>query len=124
MNVETKALKAHVVVVGAGPAGSAAAAWAARAGSDVLVIDSASFPRDKACGDGLTPRAVKQLVGMGIPLNSEDGWFPNKGLRIIGGGVRLKPIGSAAPRTGSVRLSSVRPHSAGIPASQRRSRAR
>ncbi|MGH3579701.1 MAG: FAD-dependent oxidoreductase, partial [Mycobacterium sp.] len=45
---------ADVVVVGAGPAGSAAAAWAARAGRDVLVIDSANFPRDKACGDGLT----------------------------------------------------------------------
>ena len=49
---------ADVVVVGAGPAGSAAAAWAARAGHDVLVVDAANFPRDKACGDGLTPRAV------------------------------------------------------------------
>ncbi len=47
--------------IGAGPAGSAAAAWAARAGRDVLVIDSAQFPRDKACGDGLTPRAVAEL---------------------------------------------------------------
>ena len=43
---------ADLVVVGAGPAGSSAAAWAARAGRDVLVIDSAQFPRDKACGDG------------------------------------------------------------------------
>ncbi|EUA92460.1 pyridine nucleotide-disulfide oxidoreductase family protein [Mycobacterium ulcerans str. Harvey] len=49
-----RALGADLVVVGAGPAGSAAAAWAARAGRDVLVIDSAGFPRDKACGDGLT----------------------------------------------------------------------
>ncbi|MGV9802330.1 FAD-dependent oxidoreductase, partial [Mycobacterium sp. NPDC003449] len=49
-------IAADVVVVGAGPAGSAAAAWAARAGRDVLVIDAAQFPRDKACGDGLTPR--------------------------------------------------------------------
>ncbi|MBI5737677.1 MAG: FAD-dependent oxidoreductase, partial [Mycolicibacterium neoaurum] len=54
-------MKADVVVVGAGPAGSSAAAWAARAGRDVLVIDSAQFPRDKACGDGLTPRAVSEL---------------------------------------------------------------
>ena len=43
------------------------AAWAARSGRDVLVIDSAQFPRDKACGDGLTPRAIAemQLLGLG-----------------------------------------------------------
>ena len=52
--------------MGAGPAGSAAAAWAARAGNEVLVIDSASFPRDKACGDGLTPRAVAELERLGL----------------------------------------------------------
>jgi len=57
---------ADVVVVGAGPAGSAAAAWAARAGHDVLVIDAANFPRDKACGDGLTPRAVAELERLGL----------------------------------------------------------
>ena len=51
---------------GAGPAGSAAAAWAARSGRDVLVIDSAHFPRDKACGDGLTPRAVAELERLGL----------------------------------------------------------
>src|ERR1700744_2434091 len=50
VSVDTKASGAEVVVVGAGPAGSAAAAWAARAGRDVLVLDSASFPRDKPCG--------------------------------------------------------------------------
>jgi len=43
-----------VLVVGAGPAGSAAAAWAARTGRDVLLADAARFPRDKPCGDGLT----------------------------------------------------------------------
>ena len=47
-----------VLVVGAGPAGSAAAAWAARAGRDVVLADAAAFPRDKPCGDGLTPRAI------------------------------------------------------------------
>ncbi|WP_044090529.1 FAD-dependent oxidoreductase, partial [Mycobacterium tuberculosis] len=57
---------ADVVVVGAGPAGSAAAAWAARAGRDVLVIDTATFPRDKPCGDGLTPRAVAELHQLGL----------------------------------------------------------
>src|SRR6516225_3376435 len=81
---------ADVIVVGAGPAGSTTAFHLAQAGLDVLLLEKSRFPRDKVCGDGLTPRAVKQLVGMGIPLNAEDGWFPNKGLRIIGGGVRLK----------------------------------
>jgi hypothetical protein len=59
-------IRADVVVVGAGPAGSAAAAWAARAGRDVLVIDSAQFPRDKACGDGLTPRAIAEMQFLGL----------------------------------------------------------
>jgi 2-polyprenyl-6-methoxyphenol hydroxylase-like FAD-dependent oxidoreductase len=47
-----------VLVVGAGPAGSATAAWLARLGVDVLLTDAAVFPRDKTCGDGLTPRAI------------------------------------------------------------------
>ena len=81
---------ADVIVVGAGPGGSSAAYHLARAGLDVLVLEKSSFPREKVCGDGLTPRAVKQLTGMGIPLRPEDGWFPNKGIRIIGAGVRLE----------------------------------
>src|SRR5438552_3808291 len=81
---------ADVIVVGAGPAGSSTAFYLAQAGLDVLLLEKSHFPREKVCGDGLTPRAVKQLVGMGIPLDAEDGWFPNKGLRIIGGGVRLE----------------------------------
>ena len=81
---------ADVIVVGAGPAGSSTAFHLAQAGLDVLLLEKSHFPREKVCGDGLTPRAVKQLVGMGIPLSAEDGWFPNKGLRIIGGGVRLE----------------------------------
>lgn len=55
-----------VLVVGAGPAGAAAAAWAARAGHDVILADSATFPRDKPCGDGLTPRAVAELELLGL----------------------------------------------------------
>jgi geranylgeranyl reductase family protein len=81
---------ADVLVVGAGPAGSATAFHLAQAGLDVLMLEKSTFPRDKVCGDGLTPRAVKQLVAMGIGLDAADGWFPNKGLRIIGGGVRLE----------------------------------
>ncbi|ORW13551.1 oxidoreductase [Mycobacterium lacus] len=103
MNVETTAAgAADVVVVGAGPAGSAAAAWAARAGHDVLVIDSASFPRDKACGDGLTPRAVAELERLGL-----GGWLSgrirHRGLRMsgFGGALQVDWPGPAFPAYGS-----------------------
>ena len=97
---------ADVIVVGAGPAGSATAAYLARAGVDVLLLEKATFPREKVCGDGLTPRAVKALVGMGVPVGEQDGWVRNKGLRIIGGGVRLElpwPELSSYPGYGLVR---------------------
>jgi geranylgeranyl reductase family protein len=55
-----------VAVVGAGPAGSAAAFWLAKAGWRVVVAEQKHFPRPKTCGDGLTPRAVRQLVDMGL----------------------------------------------------------
>ncbi len=58
--------RTDVLVVGAGPAGSAAAAWAARAGLDTLLVDAAVFPRDKPCGDGLTPRAIGELQRLGL----------------------------------------------------------
>lgn len=77
---------ADVIVVGAGPAGSSAAYWCAQAGLDVLVLEKAEFPRDKICGDGLTPRAVAELVRMGVPLRERDGWIRNEGLRVFGGG--------------------------------------
>ena len=93
---------ADVVVVGAGPAGSAAAAWAARAGRDVLVIDSANFPRDKACGDGLTPRAVAELerLGLGEWLDAR---IRHRGLRMsgFGGEVEVDWPGPSFPSTGS-----------------------
>lgn len=53
-----------VVIVGAGPGGSAAAYYLARQGLDVLLLDKSSFPRDKTCGDGLTPRALSVLEDM------------------------------------------------------------
>ena len=55
-----------VLVIGAGPAGSAAGYWLARHGLDVVMVDKKTFPREKTCGDGLTPRAVKQLGDMGL----------------------------------------------------------
>ena len=77
-----------VLVVGAGPAGSAAAAWAARHGLDVTLVDAAVFPRDKTCGDGLTPRAIGELRRLGL----ED-WLRahtvNQGLRAHGFGQTL-----------------------------------
>ncbi|GAB4589319.1 geranylgeranyl reductase family protein [Nocardia sp. IFM 10818] len=98
---------ADVLVVGAGPAGSAAAAWAARAGRDVLLTDAAVFPRDKTCGDGLTPRATAELehLGLGDWLRAHT---VNRGLRMAGfGREALLPwpggsfpaYGSAVPRT-------------------------
>ena len=98
--------EADVIVVGAGPAGSATACYLARAGIDVLVLEKATFPREKVCGDGLTPRGVKALVRMGVPISEQDGWLRNKGLRIIGGGVRLElpwPELSSYPGYGLVR---------------------
>ncbi|MFT4044217.1 MAG: geranylgeranyl reductase family protein [Gordonia sp. (in: high G+C Gram-positive bacteria)] len=58
--------RADVLVIGAGPGGSAAAAYAAAAGRDVVLVDAALFPRDKTCGDGLTPRAITELDELGI----------------------------------------------------------
>jgi menaquinone-9 beta-reductase len=78
---------ADVIVVGAGPAGSAAA-WALRqAGREVVVLEKADFPREKVCGDGLTPRGVKALQDLGVDTSPQAGWVRHKGLRVHGGGV-------------------------------------
>ncbi len=81
--------EADVIVVGAGPGGSAAACHLARHGLRVELLEKSEFPREKVCGDGLTPRAVAQLVKLGVDTKS-GGWLPNKGLRVIGGGIRLE----------------------------------
>jgi geranylgeranyl reductase family protein len=74
---------AEVIVVGAGPAGSTAANYLARSGLDVLLLEKSTFPREKVCGDGLTPRGVKQLIDLGIDTREEAGWLHNRGLRVI-----------------------------------------
>jgi geranylgeranyl reductase family protein len=81
---------ADVIVVGAGPGGSTAAYHLAHHGVRVLLLEKSEFPREKVCGDGLTPRAVKQLVKMGIDTSRDAGWQHHKGLRVIGGGTRLE----------------------------------
>jgi geranylgeranyl reductase family protein len=103
---ETPGQTADVIVVGAGPAGSATAFYLATAGLDVLLLEKTHFPREKVCGDGLTPRAVKALTAMGVPIAESDGWLRNKGLRIIGGGGRIElpwPDLSSYPGFGLVR---------------------
>ena len=82
--------EADVIVVGAGPAGATTAFYLAQSGLDVLVLEKSTFPREKVCGDGLTPRAVKALVAMGIGVSEKDGWVRNKGLRVIGAGKRME----------------------------------
>ena len=74
-----------VAIVGGGPSGAAAAHYLATKGHSVLVCEKKSFPREKTCGDGLTPRAVKQLedMGLGSELTS---WERVRGLRIHAAG--------------------------------------
>ncbi|MEV4514932.1 geranylgeranyl reductase family protein [Dactylosporangium sp. NPDC049525] len=80
-----------VVVVGAGPAGAAAALAARRAGASVLLLDKADFPRDKPCGDGVAPHALDVLAGLGV-TGVEDGFAPVPSLRLVG------PAGGAVAR--------------------------
>ncbi|MGL5858191.1 MAG: geranylgeranyl reductase family protein [Angustibacter sp.] len=108
-----------VLVVGAGPAGSAAAAWSAQLGLDVVLADMATFPRDKPCGDGLTPRAIAELRRLGLTpwltgspgardTGRPGGHATNWGLRAAGFGQELylpwpggtlPAFGAAVPRS-------------------------
>ncbi|MGC4961710.1 geranylgeranyl reductase family protein [Gordonia sp. DT218] len=98
--------RAEVLVVGAGPGGSAAAAHAATAGHDVVLLDAATFPRDKTCGDGLTPRAVAELDHLGLGRFLDDrprldglalhGWGASQQIRWPSG--RFPTFGSAVSR--------------------------
>ncbi|MEH0970837.1 geranylgeranyl reductase family protein [Micromonospora sp. CPCC 205546] len=82
-----------VVVVGAGPAGSAAALAARRAGASVLLLDRADFPRDKACGDGIAAHALDVLDELGVP-DAVAGYAPLPALRLVGpgGGTVARPL--------------------------------
>ena len=78
-----------VVVVGGGPAGASAAYWLAEAGHDVVVVEKKRFPREKTCGDGLTPRAVRQLNEMGLDGRLEE-YHRFVGLRSMAHGLTLE----------------------------------
>jgi geranylgeranyl reductase family protein len=79
-----------VLVVGGGPAGASAAYWLAEAGHDVVVAERKVFPRDKTCGDGLTPRAVKQLADMGVEDAIARDHHRFDGLRAVAHGITLE----------------------------------
>src|SRR5215831_11872759 len=78
-----------VLVVGGGPSGAATAYWLAEAGHDVVVVERKTFPREKTCGDGLTPRAVHQLEEMGLRERLAD-FHRYDGLRACAHGIELE----------------------------------
>ncbi len=77
-----------VLIVGGGPSGASCAYWLAEAGWDVAVVEKKHFPREKTCGDGLTPRAVRQLADMGLE-GALDGAHRYRGLRSVAFGRSL-----------------------------------
>ncbi len=101
MTASPDTLSTDVLIVGAGPAGSATAAWAARHGLDVMLVDAETFPRDKPCGDGLTPRAIAEMDALGLSPWLE-GRARNWGLRAAGFGqeLYLPWPGGSLPRNG------------------------
>jgi geranylgeranyl reductase family protein len=79
-----------VVIVGAGPSGSACAYWLSQAGWSVCLIEKKTFPREKTCGDGLTPRSVYQLQQMGLEREVAANGHRYNGLRAFGFGASLE----------------------------------
>jgi geranylgeranyl reductase family protein len=92
-----------VLVVGAGPSGSAASYWLARAGLDVVMVEKKQFPREKTCGDGLTPRSVAQLAAMGLESALAASHHRYRGLRSVAFGRMIEmewPAGNGLPDYG------------------------
>ena len=81
--------RTDVLVVGGGPAGAATSYWLAKAGHRVTCVERKTFPRDKTCGDGLTPRAVKQLADMGL-YDELVPYHRYTGLRAVAHGVTVE----------------------------------
>ena len=73
-----------VLVVGGGPGGAAAGYHLAQLGHDVLVAEKKHFPREKTCGDGLTPRSIHELTGMGFDFSIPE-FHRTNGLRAFAG---------------------------------------
>jgi len=82
-------LSPDVLVVGGGPAGAAAAFWLSRQGHAVLLVERDRFPREKTCGDGLTPRSIYELAEMGFDFEAP-GFHRCRGLRAVAGGLVLE----------------------------------
>jgi menaquinone-9 beta-reductase len=78
-----------VLVIGGGPSGAACAYWLAEAGRDVLLLEKKHYPREKTCGDGLTPRSVKQLHDIGLAHELAE-YHRFEGLRSIAFGRTLE----------------------------------
>ena len=79
-----------VVIVGAGPSGAACAYWLSQAGWSVCLVEKKEFPREKTCGDGLTPRSVYQLQEMGLERDVAANGHRYNGLRAFGFGASLE----------------------------------
>lgn len=78
-----------VLVVGGGPGGASSAYWLARNGVEVHLVEKKRYPREKACGDGLTPRAIKQLLDMGFDFDGLD-LHRVHGLRAYAGDLKIE----------------------------------
>jgi geranylgeranyl reductase family protein len=78
-----------VLIVGGGPSGAACSYWLAQAGHEVLLVEKKQYPREKTCGDGLTPRSVKQLHDMGL-ADELAGHHRFRGLRSMAFGTTLE----------------------------------